>query len=67
MCQPIDAGIGATIKTLLSQVQDEWLDESGNLEAWEGEDNAPYLSYRDESFSAQDKMSSKVGIEVKFL
>jgi len=37
MLQPIDAGIGSVLKTVIGDVQDEWLDEPGNLDAWEGD------------------------------
>ena len=40
MLQPIDAGIGSILKTIVGQVQDEWLDEPGHLDAWEGDPNA---------------------------
>jgi hypothetical protein len=42
MCQPIDGGIGAVIKKLLQDEQDVWLDEPGNIDAWEGDANAPF-------------------------
>ena len=41
MLQPIDAGIGSTLKTIIGQVQDEWLDQPGNLDSWEGDPDAP--------------------------
>jgi hypothetical protein len=43
MCQPIDGGIGAVLKKIISFVQDEWLDIPGNLEAWEGDPNASFV------------------------
>jgi hypothetical protein len=40
MLQPIDSGIGSILKTIMGQVQDEWLDIEDNLLAWEGDPNA---------------------------
>ena len=38
MLQPIDAGIGSTIKIIMGQIQDEWLDRDDNLNLWESSD-----------------------------
>jgi len=40
--QPIDSGAGAILKMLMGQVQDEWLEEPGNLDAWEGDPEATF-------------------------
>lgn len=42
MTQPIDGGIGSVLKMIIQQMQDTWLDEPGNLDAWEGDANATY-------------------------
>lgn len=42
MLQAIDHGAGAVLKMLLGEVQDEWLDEPGNLDAWEGDPHATF-------------------------
>lgn len=42
MLQPIDHGAGAVLKGIMGQVQDEWLDISGNLDAWEGDPLAEF-------------------------
>eukprot|EP01035_Chromulina_nebulosa_P021067 gene21067-27297_t len=42
MTQPIDGGCGAVVKMIIGQIQDEWLDVEGNLDAWEGDPNATY-------------------------
>ncbi len=43
MCQPIDAGIGAALKQLIAQAQDDWLDDEDNLDAWEGCDESKFV------------------------
>lgn len=48
MLQPIDSGIGAIFKMIMGQVQDEWLDLPGNLDAWEG--NADAILKMDTSY-----------------
>lgn len=40
MLQPIDAGIGSTLKRIMGFVQDEWLESDENLRAWEGDPDA---------------------------
>lgn len=40
MVQAIDSGIGAIFKMIMGQVHDVWLDEPGNLDAWEGSTDA---------------------------
>ena len=42
MLQAIDGGIGSTFKMIVGQIQDEWLDMDGNLDAWEGSPDASY-------------------------
>ncbi len=40
MLQPIDAGIGYTLKRIMGFVQDEWLQKEDNLRSWEGDSDA---------------------------
>jgi hypothetical protein len=40
MLQPIDAGIGYTLKRIMGFVQDEWLQKEDNIQSWEGDPDA---------------------------
>jgi len=41
--QAIDGGVGSTFKMIVGQIQDEWLDGDGNLDAWEG---CPHAAFK---------------------